>query len=489
MQMLTRLAEAASLNGFDQAWRRALQTSALVGVGGAVKSACAKIDGQTLGKIGSGLQSLSFGVALILFVALALPKFVDDKFVLGLIALAGFGLWLLGYLLGGKESRQSNPVDITVLLFFGANVVATGAAHYFMPAVQGLLKVAIYISSYFYLTAILHNSPKRKLMLVSVLVICAFALSLDGFKQFKDGVAPLATWEDPTVETHGTRIFSTLKNPNLLAGYLIPISSLALALGFSALSAKKYLLSIAPLIAAAAISVAIILTGSRGGYLAVGAAGLTMAVMAVARFWITKPKARIFIIILCIVLPILLLIGLHFVPAFEQRVTSIFAGREHSSNSYRINVWHASWRMFLDNWWFGIGPGNQVFRLAYGLYMVSGFDALGTYCVPLEIAVECGVIGLISFVVLLVSLFARGHISFWSAGISDNATNTEPEASSRLSLEQWLTAGAVAALIGLMAQGMVDTVFYRPQVQFIFWLVVALIVTDKHGSRTIKQNS
>jgi putative inorganic carbon (hco3(-)) transporter len=263
------------------------------------------------------------------------------------------------------------------------------------------------------------------------------------------------------------------------------------------LSAKKYLLSIAPLVAAAAISVAIILTGSRGGYLAVAAAGLTMAMMAVARFWITKPKARIFIIILCIVLPILLLIGLHFVPAFEQRVTSIFAGREHSSNSYRINVWHASWRMFLDNWWFGIGPGNQVFRLAYGLYMVSGFDALGTYCVPLEIAVECGVIGLIAFAILLVSLFARGHISFWSAGISaDNGKNLETEGSSRLSLEQWLTAGAVAALIGLMAQGMVDTVFYRPQVQFIFWLVVALIVTDKHGSvtdkngsRSIKQNS
>lgn len=41
--------------------------------------------------------------------------------------------------------------------------------------------------------------------------------------------------------------------------------------------------------------------------------------------------------------------------------------------------------MFKDNWWIGVGPGNTAFRLAYGLYMKSGFDALGTYCVPLEV--------------------------------------------------------------------------------------------------------
>jgi hypothetical protein len=60
-----------------------------------------------------------------------------------------------------------------------------------------------------------------------------------------------------------------------------------------------------------------------------------------------------------------------------------FAGSEHSSNAYRIYVWRASAKMFMDNWWFGVGPGNSTFPLAYGLYMKSGFDALGTYCVPL----------------------------------------------------------------------------------------------------------
>jgi putative inorganic carbon (HCO3(-)) transporter len=262
----------------------------------------------------------------------------------------------------------------------------------------------------------------------------------------------------------GTRIYSTLLNPNLLAGYLIPIAPLALGLAFAAIAAKRYLLSIPAFAAAALIALATILTGSRGGYIAIGAAVGAGAVMVVARAWQLKPKLRVPLIILCVVLPLLLLLGLHFVPSFEQRLTSIFAGREHSSNSFRMNVWHSSIQMLKDNWWFGVGPGNQAFVLAYGLYMRSGFDALGTYCVPLEVAVESGVLGLAAFVVLIVSLCARGHLSFWS---------------DRSDWQKWLTALSVASLVGMMAHGLVDTVFYRPQVQFIFWLLVALIVSDQ----------
>ncbi|HEY9730742.1 MAG TPA: O-antigen ligase family protein, partial [Drouetiella sp.] len=381
MQLLSQIASVASLDGLDSSWQRALQTSKIVGIGSSLRSALSKAGSDAVNQAGSFFQLLGFGVALVLFAALGLHQFVNDKIVLGVIAMSGFALWIFGYLLGGKEHRQANAVDITVLVFFATNVIAACASHYLMPSIDGLAKLVIYVCSYFYFTAVLRSSPRRKLILVSLLVLMGVVQSFYGFHQFINHVQPLATWEDPTVESQGTRIFGWLDNPNLLAGYLIPISPLALALGFSALSSRKFLLAIPPLAAAAIICVAIVLTGSRGGYLAIAGAAVSISFMAVARFWIAKPKARIFIVILCIAIPVLLLLGLHFVPSFEQRLTSIFAGREHSSNSYRINVWIASWRMFLDNWWIGIGPGNKTFRLAYGLYMVSGFDALGTYCV------------------------------------------------------------------------------------------------------------
>jgi len=152
---------------------------------------------------------------------------------------------------------------------------------------------------------------------------------------------------------------------------------------------------------------------------------------------------------------------LQLVPGFEQRISSIFAGREHSSNSYRMNVWESSWQMFLDNWWIGIGPGNKTFRLAYGLYMRSGFDALGTYCVPLEIAVETGIVGLILFVGMVFLSLSRAHLTFWQC---------------QTAYVRWLAAGLAAAIVGVMAHGLVDTVFYRPQVQLIFWFLLAACV-------------
>ena len=54
--------------------------------------------------------------------------------------------------------------------------------------------------------------------------------------------------------------------------------------------------------------------------------------------------------------------------------------------------------------------------------MESSFDALGTYCVPLEVGVETGILGLCAFGALIVSLLARGHAAFWALdGKSDQS--------------------------------------------------------------------
>ncbi|HEY9755676.1 MAG TPA: O-antigen ligase family protein [Oculatellaceae cyanobacterium] len=464
--MIDALINTFALSNLDPWWRTVVSES-LVGKTISALHKSALLNAPAVGNI---LQNLAFAAVALLFGILAAPWFADDKNVLALMTSAAAGLWLLGYLLHGKEERRASGVDITVWLFLAINVIAAASSHYLSASIHGLQKLVVYIIAYFLFTAVFQQSTKRKYIVLGLLFLCAIAVSLHGFYQYHIHVAPLATWEDPTVESGGTRIYGTLKNPNLLAGYLISIAPIACGFGIAGIARKNYLVAAFGLVTAAMVSVATIFTGCRGAYIGLFFGFGTIIFMLFASLWKTQPSRRVWLAMGCLILPVLALLAMHFaVPGFDQRVGSIFVGGEHSSNAYRLYVWRASINMFKDNWWLGVGPGNQAFVLAYGLYMKSGFDALGTYCVPLEVGVEAGVMAILSFAALIVALFARGHKCFWLA-------NVEPG-------ERWLAGGAVAALMAMMVQGIADTVFYRPQVQFIFWLLVAILVTSQQKTK------
>jgi putative inorganic carbon (HCO3(-)) transporter len=465
MQMI----EILSLKDYDEVWSETLTSSTVGKFWQQVKFAVAKFNLSKLSQIGSWLQFASFLLICLLVTILPAHQFVNDKETLALVVVAGLLLQIVGLILGGKEKYPKSAIDGLVFLFLCFNVISCFASHYLAPSIHGLAKVVVYTCSYFLFVAALGQSGnsgfKRILTVLGLLLASGLAVALYGLYQYKIGVAPLATWEDPSVTEQATRIYSTLDNPNLLAGYLLPMVPLSLSLTVMSASSKRWLLSLASLVLFAVFFVATVLTGSRGGYLGLFAEVASFIGIFCLWLWQAKlrsmPKARLVVFLLPAFLIGAIALAIHFVPAFEHRLTSIFVGREHTSNSFRLNVWGASWRMFLDNWWFGIGPGNKTFRLAYGLYMVSGFDALGTYCVPLEIACEVGIFGLASFFALLGALFARAHVTFWGA------TDFRAKA---------ITAGVISAIIGLMTQGLFDTVFYRPQVHFIFWLLVAVLV-------------
>ncbi len=467
---IDQAARRLSLVNIEQSWSDTLKGSLFLKPLFGVFESVQKILPPDLARIGSVLQNLSLLVTILLFGIIGLPQFATDKMALAQVVFLGLGLWIVGRILGGSGRRQFNSFDAIVLLYLAANVVATFASHYFNPSLKGLFKVAVYIGSYFLFTAVLTGSVKRKLYVLSMALTCGLALSLYGFYQYKIGVAPLATWEDPTVEGGGTRIFATLGNPNLLAGLLVPLASIGIGLGlgffaqFKSVGKPKFLIpALAAFGTGGLISLATILTGSRGGYAGLAAGLGVLLYIGSLYIWVNQKKLRALVVIgaLCLVCGSAGAVA--FVPALNQRVQSMFAGSEHSSNAYRMKVWDSSKKMFRDNWWIGTGPGNETFRLAYGLYMVSSYDALGTYCVPLEVAVEAGIPGLLAFLGMIACALARAHLKFWD----QNGTM----------IGRWLAAAMVAALLGLMVHGLVDTVFYRPQVHFLFWLILAVIVT------------
>lgn len=444
-------------------WQNTFRQSLLLGgIFSALDNVKEKLKPST-GAIGSLMQKGAFLIALALFLAIGMPQFANDKMGLALITLAAGFLWVLGYLLGGEEKRELSHIDLLVLLLMAINIICAFSSHYLMASIKGLAKVIIYIGSYFLFTAVLHASLKRRLFILFTLLLNGLLLALYGFYQYKIGVAPLATWEDPSVEGGGgTRIFATMGNPNLLAGFFTPLVPISLGLSLYFTELKKYMPAIGSILLCGAIILAIIFTGCRGAYIALGASLLMLGLSVSVWAWKYFPSVRKYLPVLFLAILVALALVVWKVPQVQERIGSMFSGRDHSSNSYRMNVWMASLHMFAQNWWLGIGVGNEAFRLAYGLYMVSGFDALGTYCVPLEVAVENGIVGVLIFALLVGLVMYKAHHLFWDKELN-------------LGAWRWVILGLAGAVFALMVHGMVDTVFYRPQVHFIFWLCVSLI--------------
>jgi O-antigen ligase len=147
------------------------------------------------------------------------------------------------------------------------------------------------------------------------------------------------------------------------------------------------------------------------------------------------------------------------------RAMSLLAGRQDSSNNFRINVWLAALQMVQDRPWLGIGPGNTAFNLIYPLYQQPKFNALSAYSVPLELLVEGGIPALLAGLGLLQASLRRGL-----AQLRGESSWALP------------ALGAVAAIAGLCVQGATDTIFFRPEVQLIGWFCLATLAVSEPRS-------
>lgn len=359
--------------------------------------------------------------------------------------------------------------DAAILVYFVICFISTINSTLVSQSIHGFLKTVIYIFYYFCAVNYFQsNQNKIRYVFYFVAALCCIEGLIAIFQNFS-GVEQISTWQDANYinpEDAIARAYGTLKpyNPNLLGGYLIaglPFVSGAASL---CLIKKQWKMFALFTIAFLVCSLAVFLTGSRGAYLGLGAilAGAIIIVGLLLKTDFSHEQALKSIYNKAVAALIgLFALVLIAVPKITKRLLSIFILRGDSSTSFRMNVYHSSWQMFCDNWILGIGAGNRTFREIYGLYMLTGYDALSTYSVPLEIAVEAGIFGLIAFVSFVV-LFLIKSFKY----ILENA----PE---RLA-EKLIVASAILTVIGVFTHGMFDTIYFRPQVQFLFWTMIAM---------------
>ena len=356
-----------------------------------------------------------------------------------------------------------------VLIFFLIVTVSLFGSTLFKLSLHGYIKTLIYIIFFFCATVFFkQNKSKAPLLIYLTVGLMSFEALLAIFQNYA-GVAEISGWQDMTninPEQVISRAYGTLKpyNPNLLAGYLLCGLASFVYLILANLKASRKRFSLIYLVLFLITLVAIIDTGCRGAYLGFL---FFFPVLTVALLYhvhkafgglnnIGKRYKNIFF---ASIIGLILFIATN--PALIKRVQSIFALRADSSISFRLNVYESVWRMFLDNIFLGIGVGNQNFREIYGLYMKTGYDALGSYCVPLEIAVESGIFALLAFVAFLILFIRKCFRIFKDEKYPINS--------------KILALSLVLIICAVMGHGLFDTIWFRPQIQFLFWTNIAML--------------
>lgn len=391
-----------------------------------------------------------------------LTSTVMSSDIIGFIALITVFLTFVKILTKPEERLDCKSFELFLLAYFMFVIVSLAGSTLFHLSLKGFFKTFTYMSFYISMVQYLKNNKNHIPYVLGAIGLCVSFESVIGFLQNFAKVDEISTWQDVSnlnPEQVMTRVYGTLKplNPNLLGGYFV--AGIPALYGLSAyfLSDKKVKFSLTTLILALLSTLTLFLTGCRGSY--IGMMVIMISMFGISAKYLWKNYKQIYLSIVGGVFA-LATSALLFVSSLRARVFSIFAMRKDSSNSFRFNVYHSSLDMFKDNWLLGIGIGNQNFREIYGLYMKTGFDALSAYNIFLEIAVESGIFALISYLGFLI-LLIKNAIQFILK--SDDTKSVI------------LLATGLISIVAVSIHGFVDTVFFRPQIQFVFWTMVAIV--------------
>jgi putative inorganic carbon (HCO3(-)) transporter len=400
--------------------------------------------------------------AMLVAFVFVLAPFVSTSLI-GILLVACAGFWALLTLSDESPGTGLTPMHLLVLLYWGVAVVSTALSPVRSAALDGLIKLTLYLLL-FVLMARIFQSPRLRSSVITIYLLVAAVVSVAGMRQWFFGADALATWVDPQSSLSGTtRVYSFLGNPNLLAGYLVPAVVFSAAAVFAW---RNWIPKLLALTLWVVNSACLVLTFSRGGWIGFVVAGFVFLLLLIHWFSVHLPRFwRLWAVPIVLgVSAALLVLAVSALPPLRDRVASIFVGRGDSSNNFRINVWMAVIEMIKDHPFLGIGPGNVAFNQVYPRYQQVGFNALSAYSVFLEILVETGAIGLLCFLWLLLTTLSQG----WR----------RIQALRKLRSREgfWLMA-AVATLVGMLAHGMFDTVWYRPQVSTLWWMTMALIAS------------
>jgi putative inorganic carbon (hco3(-)) transporter len=355
-------------------------------------------------------------------------------------------LWLVKMVYYRKVLVRSSPFDkligLLVLLSFASVWVSPDKSFSFYNYSHLMGR---YVLIYYLVIHNVHSLGQIKRMVMALLG-ATFLVNFYGYYQYIFGIDISAMeWvDDAQFPDLKIRVFSTLKNPNLLASFLVSMIAIAGGLGFYAPDKK---VKTALLLLVVSCSACLIITYSRGAWISL------FAVLAAFGFWHNRKMFWLLLIV-----PLLVLLAHNGV---LERVLSI-ANPTDTSSTLRLALWESTWSMISDHPLFGIGWGAYYLVYPnYDFFILNGTKIFHAHNMYLNIAAE---IGIPAFCVFMLFLWRHAHLALKLCKKSGNPYIVG------------LMLGSVAAIFGLVVSGLTDYTLFNIQMSMLFWLLNALIV-------------
>jgi len=364
-----------------------------------------------------------------------------------LVALAVFiaAFFFLMGLLGKPPRVGLRVVDYALIGMLVWVAVSMTRTVYLHASLLALMQLLSYFTAFWLARTLLGRRPWQQAAGGAILVggVLAAVWGLNEYVR-TTAISGQTTW----------RIYGPFFNPNLLAGYLLLALPVAVAVVWwnrtQADFQDRSLLTIAAGFVIVLMSVALLLTGSKGGLLAAA------VVIIVLAFTLPRPGTRLAgrvrrlaVIVLGAVLVVALL-----APPIRVRVLSAFTTQRRSA-AFRYYTWKTTTQMIRQRPLLGFGPGS--YEYVQPQFAIAGFTRTA-HQTPLQIAAETG---LPSLVLLLVALSAI-VIELCSR------INRAPPG------QRLLAAAALAAFAGFWVHNLIDYSWYVPAVGVTVWMLVGI---------------
>lgn len=345
-----------------------------------------------------------------------------------------------------KKERQFFPstgINFPLFAFLLISLVSILISSNRYLSTQGFFKKTL---EYFFLFFVVFEVSSQKTVMRKMLLFLFAGAIIVGF----DGIYQYFTHHELLRNRpfdYHKGITATFKNPNDLAGYLIAVLPISLSIMLTG-KLKDKLLKTLGVVVSILLGVCLVMTSSRGGWLAFVTALIFMGI-------ITREKKKFMWIgvVICI-----LLVALLVRPYSRSIVATLLTFHDAGSLDRKV-MWQAAINMIKDKPFFG--HGLNTFMSNYTKYWVGGeFMPRYAHNCFLQITAELGIVGLFTFLWLIITFFIksiralkRTEDKFYIACIT----------------------GITSGLFAYLAQSFVDTNFYSLQSAILFWVFLGWV--------------